>query len=247
MTDKPRSFSITSRKRDNGNIHTTDWMPVFLSALSPNATPKLDRVSILWDGAKYRDILKSSNGKQKHQRRVFSSDLSNSIVAEITKDGDTVDDVLFGRLCCSSEEATAAESCHQQIIPLSKAVDILAFDTTNQTSTLAEDSLSHYVVIRRRGGGSKTHRRLFDKLHLRRPDEGAVCLSGLTNKLQRHSWKLARELQREKGIEKVIECELRRRQDVKYLVVTDDVYLTERLMSSRTVMVLSFMQFSNMF
>jgi len=246
-TDQPRSFSITSRKRDNGNVHTTDWMPVFLSSLSPNATPKLEKVSILWDGAKYRDILKSSNGKQKHQRRLFSSEMSDSIVAEITKDGDTVDDVLFDRLCGSDEAATAGSRSHQQIIPLSKAVNILSFDTANQTSALAADNLSHYVVIRRKGGGSKTHRRLFDKLHLRRPDEGAVCLSGLTNKLQRHSWKLARELQREKGIEKVIECELRRRQDLKHLVVTDDVYLTERLMRSHAVLVLSFMQFINMF
>jgi RNA exonuclease 4 len=246
MTDKPKSFSITSRNRDNGNVHTTDWMPFFLTALSPNSTPKLDMVSILWDGAKYRDILKGSNGKPKNQGRVFCSDLSKAIIAEITKDGDTVDDVLFERLCLS-KEATTADSCHQQIIPLSKAVNILSSDTTNQTSILAEDSLSHYVVIRRKGGGSKTHRRLFDKLHLRRPDEGAICLSGLTDKLQRHSWKLARDLQREKGIEKVIECELRRRQDVMYVVVTDDVYLTERLMRSRGVMVLSFMQFSNMF
>jgi len=158
-----------------------------------------------------------------------------------------VDDVLFDRLCGSDEAAVAGSSIHQQIIPLSKAVNILSFDTANQTSVLAEDSLSHYIVIRRKGGGSKTHRRLFDKLHLRRPDEGAVCLSGLTNKLQRHSWKLARELQREKGIEKVIECELRRRQDLKHLVVTDDVYLTERLMRSHAVVVVSFMQFSNMF
>jgi hypothetical protein len=246
-TDKPRSFSITSRKRDNGNVHTTDWMPVFLSALSPNAAPKLDFVSILWDGAKYRDILKSSKGKQTPQRRVFSSDVSNSIIVEITKDGNTVDDVLFERLCCSEEAEAAESSCHQQIIPLSKAVNILTLDPTNQISTLAEDSLSHYIVIRRKGGGSKTHRRLFDKLHLRRPDEGAVCLTGLTNKLQRHSWKLARELQREKGIEKVIECELRSRHDVQYVVVTDDVYLTERLMRSHAVMVLSFLQVNNMF
>ena len=136
---------------------------------------------------------------------------------------------------------------HRQIIPLSKAVDILSLDTSNQASLDAGDSLAHCIVIRRKGGGSKTHRKLFDKLHLRRPDEGAVCLSGLTNKLQRQSWKLARELQRERGIEKVIECELCRRQDLKYLVVTDDVYLTERLMKSHAVLVLSFMQFSHMF
>ena len=220
---------------------------MFLSALGPNATPKLVKISILWDGAKYRDIIKNGNWRQKKQRRVFNSDVSDSIIVEITKDGDTVDDILFDRLCCSEEATTGESRSHRQIIPLSKAVDILSFDTSIQTSADAEDSLSHYIVIRRKGGGSKTHRKLFDKLHLRRPDEGAVCLSGLTNKLQRHSWKLARELQRERGIEKVIECELRRRQDLKYLVVTDDVYLTERLVRSHGVVVLSFMQFSSMF
>eukprot|EP00986_Skeletonema_menzelii_P019915 scaffold29570_cov154-Skeletonema_menzelii.AAC.1 len=138
-TDKPRSFSITSRKRDNGNVNTIDWMPVFLSALSPNATPKLESVSILWDGAKYRDILKNGSVKQKQQRRVFSSDKSDSIVVEITMDGDTVDDVLFDRLCCSEEAAAEESRSHRQIISLSKAVDILAFDTSSQTSVDAED------------------------------------------------------------------------------------------------------------
>jgi len=251
MTDKPRSFSITSRKRDNANnVHTIDWMPMFLSALSPNAIPKLDSVSILFDGAKYRDVLKSGNiNKGQHGPRIFCCEGNSSVIAEITKDGESVDDVLFERLCCSSTPGTIPQSNLQQIIPLSKAIDILSFDNHNViNSTLqVSDSLSHYVVIRRKGGGSKTHRRLFDKLNLRRPNEGALCLSGITNKLQRHSWKLARDLQRERGAEKEIECELRRRQDLRYIVVTNDVYLTERLMKSHAVMVLSFMQFSNMF
>ncbi|KAL7452031.1 hypothetical protein ACHAWC_003771 [Mediolabrus comicus] len=251
MTDKPRSFSITSRKRDNANnVHTIDWMPVFLSTLSPNAIPKLDSVSILFDGAKYRDVLKSGNiNKGQHGPRIFCCEGNSTVIAEITKDGETVDDVLFERLCCSSTSGTIPQSNLQQIIPLSKAIDILSLDSSSMiNSTLqTNDYLSHYVVIRRKGGGSKTHRRLFDKLNLRRPNEGALCLSGITNKLQRHSWKLARDLQRERGAEKVIECELRRRQDLRYIVVTNDVYLTERLMKSHAVMVLSFMQFSNMF
>jgi hypothetical protein len=248
MTDKPMSFSITSRIRDDSNVHTIDWMPVFVSALHPNSTLKLDCISILFDGAKYRDIIKSSIDKKQHQSpRVFCSDLSRSIIVEITKDGDSVDDVLFERLCFINDAVGAnAESNHRRIIPLTKVMDILSFDT-NQTGAKVNDSLSHYVIVRRKGGGSKTHRRLFDKLHLRRPCEGALCLSGLTNKLNRHSWKIARDLQREKGIEKVIECELRRRQDLQYLVVTDDVFLTERLIRSHAVMVLKFMQFSNMF
>jgi hypothetical protein len=253
MTDKPRSFSIASRKRDNtNNVHTIDWMPVFLSALSPDAIPKLDSVSILFDGAKYRDVIKSGNiNKGQHGPRIFCCEGNSSVIAEITKDGESADDVLFERLCCSSASGTIPDSNHllQQIIPLSKAIDILSFDNSSMiNSTLqTNDSLSHYVVIRRKGGGSKTHRRLFDKLNLRRPNEGALCLSGITNKLQRHSWKLAWDLQRERGAEKVIECELRRRQDLRYIVVTNDVYLTERLMKSHAVMVLSFMQFSNMF
>ncbi len=87
------------------------------------------------------------------------------------------------------------------------------------------------------GGRGRTARRLFDKLHLRRPDEGAVCLSSLTAGFLR----IARELRREKSIERVIECERRDRDKLRFVVVTDDVYLTDRLVRGNNgVLVLSY-------
>jgi hypothetical protein len=97
------------------------------------------------------------------------------------------------------------------------------------------DALPYYVVVRRKAGGTITHRRLFDKLHLRRPDEVAVCLSSLTAGLRRGSLRIARELRREKSIERVIECERRDRGKLRFVVVTDDVYLTDRLVRGGTM------------
>eukprot|EP00984_Skeletonema_dohrnii_P020454 scaffold9984_cov148-Skeletonema_dohrnii-CCMP3373.AAC.5 len=55
-----------------------------------NAAPKLDKVRYYGMGqSTISRYIKSSNGKQKHQPRVFSSEMSVSIIAEITKDGDT--------------------------------------------------------------------------------------------------------------------------------------------------------------
>jgi hypothetical protein len=124
---------------------------------------------------------------------------------------------------------------------LDKTVEILA--NTNDTET---DVLPHYIVVRRKAGGTKTHRKLFDKLHLRRANEGAVCLAALTTSLKKHSLKIARELQREKSIDKVIECELRDRDELRFVVVTDDVYLTDRLVRGNKVLVLSFQQLLNL-
>lgn len=75
---------------------------------------------------------------------------------------------------------------------------------------------------------------------------GALCLSALTPGLQREAWKTARELQRERNVEKMIECEIRRRDELHFVVVTDDVYLTDRLVGNG-VLVLSYRQLTSMF
>ncbi len=58
------------------------------------------------------------------------------------------------------------------------------------------DALPYYVIVRNKARGTRTHHRLFDKLHLCRPDEGGVCLSSLTAGLRRGSLRIARELRR---------------------------------------------------
>ena len=89
-----------------------------------------------------------------------------------------------------------------------------------------------YVVVKRKGGGSKTKKKLFDKLCLRRAEEGAFCLmpsllSG-NPRLQKNSLQIARELQRAK-VHQVVQYERRRCRDVRSIVVTDDVLLSDRI------------------
>ena len=174
-----------------------------------------------------------------------------SIMIEITDSGDSTDDVLVytTSLCKittndggkSSSNVINNSDTERRIISLEEVIDILSNCTDNDA-----DVLSHYIVIRRKAGGTKTHRRLFDKLHLRRPNEGALCLSSLTMGLHKNSLAIARELRREKSINSVIECELRDRDELRHLVVTNDVYLTDRLVRENRVLVLSYNQFTNM-
>jgi hypothetical protein len=180
-----------------------------------------------------------------------SCDNNGSIMIEITDCGDSTDDVLVYTTSLNkdttndggkgSSNSITTSDAERKIVSLEEVIDILS----NCTDTDA-DVLSHYIVIRRKAGGTKTHRRLFDKLHLRRPNEGALCLSSLTMGLHKNSLSIARELRREKSINSVIECELRNRDELRYLVVTNDVYLTDRLVRENRVLVLSYNQFTNM-
>ena len=245
------NIRLTSRKRDNNHpsnsISTIDWIPIFQSALSSNCSPKLKDISVMFDGAKFgRKNVNRSNGSGSTQQGSFdtrtfaveSKDDSGQILIEITEKGVSADDVLFHKCL----DLSSLPSSSRRVITLSQVIEILS----NNINDGDNDTLQNYIVIRRKAGGSKTHRRLFDKLHLRRPNEGALCLSALTAGLQKHSLRIAKELQRERGsVERVIECELRDRSSVTNTVVTDDVYLTDRLVKNG-VLVLSYKQLSCM-
>lgn len=244
-TISSETFRLTSRKRENihsPNVSTIDWIPAFQSALSPHSRPKFSNISVMFDGAKYGSSIGGGT-------RVFCVDSSiatdsencGSIQIHITNNGDSADDVLVHVTRRTEDSNISDTSDSKRIISLDKTVEILA--NTNDTET---DVLPHYIVVRRKAGGTKTHRKLFDKLHLRRANEGAVCLAALTTSLKKHSLKIARELQREKSIDKVIECELRDRDELRFVVVTDDVYLTDRLVRGNKVLVLSFQQLLNL-
>lgn len=251
------SVRLVSKHRSNSTsttVATVDWIPSFKSVLLPGSLPKITDIVIMFDGAKFRDITSKSKGNRRITDEFHSTtkaftfesrDNHGSIVLEVTEDGSSADDVLFDR-CCKSDGYNTSEYDEQpstrKIIPLEQAISVLS----ENRSDLSNDFLSHYIVIRRNGGGSKTHRRLFDKLNLRRPNEGALCLSGITVSHQRDSLKIARELERGR-VERVIECELRRRDEVRFIVVTNDVFLAERLTSKGGVLVLSYRQMEHMF
>lgn len=252
MTIPSKFFQLISKSnRDHGPDSTgIDFFPFFQSALNSGCgTPNLSNITIMWDGSKFRDIMDKSNHIPGNDYKTkvfllqpssFSKTSHGAVSIEITCDGDAVDDVLYHR-CTNDVSNTAASKVHGKIVSLNKVTEFFSKIDGNS------DILSHYIVIRRKAGGTKTHRRLFDKLHLRRPEEGAVFLTGLTSKLQLDSWKIAKELQREGGVEKVIECEMRSRDELRYVVVTDDVFLTERLSQSGVTLVLSYRQLERMF
>jgi hypothetical protein len=245
------TFRLTSRKREDihsPNVSTIDWIPAFQSALSLHSIPKFRTISVMFDGAKFGNIGRESQNR--FDTRTFSVDSSTvtesenigSINIHITNNGDSTDDVLV-HITSRTEVSSAndASSDSKRIVSLDKTVEILSNASDTET-----DVLPYYIVVRRKAGGTKTHRKLFDKLHLRRANEGALCLAALTTSLKKHSLKIARELQREKSIEKVIECELRERGTLRSIVVTDDVYLTDRLVRGNAVLVLSFHQLINL-
>ncbi len=244
---------ISKSNRDHGPDSTNiDFFPLFQSALCRGYTiPTFSDITIMWDGSKFRDIMDKSDHihGNDYKTKVFSlepplsSKTSQSAVSiEITCDGDAADDVLYHRCTSNLSNTTPREEkINGKIVSLDKVTELFSKPDGN------EDMVSHYIVIRRKAGGTKTHRRLFDKLNLRRPDEGAVFLTGLTSGLQLDSWKIARELQRERVVEKVIECEIRSRDELRYIVVTDDVFLTERLSRSGVTLVLSYRQLERMF
>lgn len=248
IPNQSTSVRLVSRQssRDNkSSISTTDYIPYFRSALLPGAYPHIESFVIMFDGSKFRDITKTRD--QRQGRRAFNEHhtrrarLENpkghgKIAIEITNDGDSADDVLHHQ--CKNADADVPLG---RTITLDQAAEIFSQDNGDN------DQLDCYLVIRRKAGGSKTHRRLFDKLHLRRPNEGALCLSSLTAKLQKDSWRTIRELQRERGVERVIDIELRCRDELINVVVTDDVFLTERLVNLGSVLVLSYRQMESMF
>ena len=76
----------------------------------------------------------------------------------------------------------------------------------------------------------KTNKKLFDKLNLRRPEEGALCLSGLTARLQKNSLQTAKDLKRSRVYD-IVEYELRSRANIRNIIVTDDILLADRLVN----------------
>ena len=272
LTSRVRDGGSSNHQHSSSsNISIIDWMPIFRSALS-SPRSALGGITVMFDGAKYGSGRKNGNvgggargggGVDTSTRRFRMDPASSSgaasdrgrgsIEIEITADGEEADDVLVRTVSrCGEDEvggggasAPDPDAARKggRVISLEEAIDILSDGGDDCAET---DSLPYYVVIRRKAGGTKTHRRLFDRLHLRRPDEGAVCLSSLTAGLRRGSLRIARELQREKSIERVIECERRDRDELRFVVVTEDVYLTDRLVRGNGVLVLSYTQLTTM-
>jgi hypothetical protein len=105
-----------------------------------------------------------------------------------------------------------------------------------------------YVIVRRKGGGTKTNKQLFNKLHLRRPHEGApsfVLTSFSSDRLSRNSLQTARELKRA-NVHQIVEYEIQKCKNIRSVVITEDVLLADRVVG-RGGLVLTYKQLQQLF
>jgi hypothetical protein len=127
------------------------------------------------------------------------------IEIKITANKDSADDALVGTILGGGgddvgERGAPAPDTAQRggcMISLEEVIDILSGNGTD--NHIKTDAVLYYVVVQRKAGGTRTHCRLFDKLHLCRPDKGVICLLLLTARLHRGSLRITRELQQEKA------------------------------------------------
>jgi hypothetical protein len=192
----------------------------------------------MFDGANYKHM--------NENKRPISRQVSNNMHLEITDIGTEVDDVIVER--CIQDHHQVRRASSGPIIDIDEAISLLenmsdlGFGAMDETQN---DSLESFIIVRRNGGGSKTHRKLFDKLNLRRPEEGALCLTGLTVRLQKNSLRIARELKHAR-VHGIVEYELRQRRIVRSVCITDDVLLADRLVKNGGI-VLNYQQLQQFF
>lgn len=221
-----------------------DWIPAFQSSLvhtentkNSSHPPQFQSIIIMFDGNMYRNCNEEKRPNQRYN-------ISSNINVEITDIGVQVDDVLVEK-CQLRQEFCSQNNLRKNIVSIQKVVEYLERGQISQNLesdiALAKgDHLNHYFVVRRKGGGSKIHKKLFGKLNLRRAEEGAVCLTALTNRLHKHSITIAKELERAR-VHGIVEYEMRERSHVSSVVVTNDILLADRLVKNG-VIVLNYKQ-----
>lgn len=113
-------------------------------------------------------------------------------------------------------------------------------DLENVTVEECIESLSDptdysWFIIKRTSGGSKCHKKLFNRLNLRRPSEGACCFVPLTEGCRKYSVSLCRRIKHDKVAKQRL-IEIKRVCGVstwpKSVIVTDDVLLSERVVQA---------------
>ena len=242
--DEDVTWQIISKTSTQGTTEVyrqVDWIPVLRSALASTSAPLFGKIKIMFDGAKYKGT--------KEEKVPKLVQVHPNLFIETTEVGVQVDDVLVER--CGGIDRGVGGACrtHGTIVDIDYVVDALSNLTDmgfGAVDNADNDKLDFYAVVRRNGGGTKTNKKLFDKLNLRRPEEGALCLSGLSARLQKNSLQTAKDLKRARVYD-VVEYELRSRANVRNIIVTDDILLADRLVNDcggdGQNMVLSWRQF----
>ena len=253
------SWQLISKTSTQGTTEVyrqVDWIPILRSALASASPPVIDKIVIMFDGAKYRG--------SKEQKVPKLTEIYPNMYLESTDVGVVVDDVLVERCCCNgSRSDDGITDSGQRSSSASSGPIVQVDDVIDALSNMSDfgygavdprenDTLDCYAVVRRKGGGTKTNKKLFEKLNLRRPEEGALCLTGMTARLQKNSLQTAKDLQRGRVYD-LVEYELRSRANVRNIIVTDDILLADRLVNdcsgggNNPNLVLSWRQLQQMF
>jgi len=244
-------ISKTSTRGTTEVYQQVDWIPILRSALASASPPAFDKIVVMFDGAKYKG--------SKEQKVPKLTEIYPNMYLESTDVGVMVDDVLVERCCCNGSRRDSGQgSSSGSSGPLVQVDDVI--DALSNMSDFGygavdpreNDTLDCYAVVRRKGGGTKTNKKLFEKFNLRRPEEGALCLTGMTARLQKNSLQTAKDLQRARVYD-LVEYELRSRANVRNIIVTDDILLADRLVNdcsgggNNPNLVLSWRQLQQMF
>ncbi|GMH56296.1 hypothetical protein TL16_g02101 [Triparma laevis f. inornata] len=190
---------------------TVDWVPSLQSLTNSNISPKIPHIIVFWDGAGLKHVEKS----QKKRTEKTTIPLSLAVSLHITPEHVEADDTIVEMV---ASEMKGVNPCNRIVVDV---------DTMLATLT-SESPSSSFFIIRRKAGGTKTHKKTFTKINLRRPHEGAHCLAPITPRLAAQCIATARRLKHEK-LNHLVEISAVDLKFVKSIVATDDVLLADRI------------------
>ena len=230
LRDSNENWQLVSKRvtRDGGmdKIQHFDWIPCFHYLLN-NSCPAVEKINFMFDGAKYRNSEKLKPGAEKQ--------IHPGIFISVTDDGEEADTRLVEICKEESRLILKANNEEPKHISIDEAITLLedvAIDVVDYRTGVTDDSkndeFDYYIIVRRIAGGSKIHKNLFNKLNLRRPREGALCLTGLTARALRRSLMIVKDLKRART-HHLVQLELRQRSSLKSVVFTDDILLSDRI------------------
>ena len=240
------NWQLVSKRvtRDGGmdKVQHYDWIPCFKYLLNKSCPP-IERVDFMFDGAKYKHSEKVKPGTVR--------EIQSNVFISVTNDGEEADTRLV--TICKDESISILQNKTEEtkVISIDEAIALLedvAVDVIDHRTGVTDDSkndeFDYYIVVRRIAGGSKIQKNLFNKLNLRRPREGALCLTGLTARVLRRSLMIAKDLKRART-HHLVQLELHQRSALKTVVFTDDVLLADRITKEGGI-VLSYWQMQDL-
>jgi len=254
----PVEFSVVQRRAadslggNNNNIHNRfeviDWLPVLASMVSSPTTVK--DVVVYHDGAGLShlpdfELITKDKGEDGKTAEVELGGSGSGVVLKITDVKVEADDCVVEEVekrggAKESSSSSGSGSGSSSGSSSSDSGGDGGKNVVNIATMIAEletDENPYFYVVRRIKGGSKTEKKLFSKLNLRRPSEGACCLVALSPGLLRWSLSVAKRMKHNR-IDQLVEIRRATLADVKVAVATDDVLLADRV-AARGGMVLN--------